>query len=128
MEGFKRLNEFIEGRTGQFLTAKTTKAWLEKFGQKKTLHVVLKNDSEILTTSKERKKHFENVDREWFEKQLKKWNREKTKRIEIATPDHPLEVITGDTVLGRGSGKGKKAAETEAARSALEQFPTNFTQ
>ncbi len=97
MEGFKRLNEFIEGRTGQFLTAKTTKAWLEKFGQKKTLHVVLKNDSEILTTSKERKKHFENVDREWFEKQLKKWNREKTKRIEIATPDHPLEVITGDT-------------------------------
>jgi len=39
-----------------------------------------------------------------------------------------IEVMVGDTVLGRGSGKGKKAAETEAARSALKQLATNFTQ
>ncbi len=97
MKEFKRLNEFVEGRTGQFLTARTTKAWLEKSESKKTLYVVLKKDSEILTTSKERREHFENVDREWFEKQLKKWNKKRTKRIEIATPEHPLEVVTGDT-------------------------------
>jgi dsRNA-specific ribonuclease len=30
-------------------------------------------------------------------------------------------------VLGRGSGKSKKLAETEAARSALEKLKTDFT-
>ena len=52
--------------------------------------------------------------------------------VEATGPDHDkrftVEVRVGDTVLGRGSGKGKKAAETEAARSALEQLSTNFTQ
>ena len=51
--------------------------------------------------------------------------------VEAVGPDHDrrfiIEVKLGDTVLGRGSGKSKKRAETEAARSALEQFPTNFT-
>ena len=50
--------------------------------------------------------------------------------VEAIGPDHDkrftVEVRVGDTVLGKGSGRGKKAAETEAARSALEQFPTNF--
>jgi len=52
--------------------------------------------------------------------------------VEAIGPDHDkwftVEVMVGDTVLGRGSGKGKKAAETEAARSALKQIATNFTQ
>jgi ribonuclease-3 len=52
--------------------------------------------------------------------------------IEEMGPDHDkrftVKVIIGDTVLGRGSGKSKKMAETEAARSALEQLPDNFTQ
>jgi ribonuclease-3 len=43
--------------------------------------------------------------------------------IETTGPDHDrtftVEVRAGDTVLGRGSGKSKKMAETEAARSAL---------
>jgi len=51
--------------------------------------------------------------------------------IEAMGPDHDkrftVEVRVGDTVLGRGSGKSKKIAETEAARSALEQPSTNFT-
>ena len=46
--------------------------------------------------------------------------------IEATGPDHDrsftAEVMIGDTVLGRGSGKSKKLAETEAARSALEQM------
>jgi len=50
--------------------------------------------------------------------------------IKTIGPDHDkrftVEVRVGDTVLGKGSGKGKKAAETEAARSALEQFSANF--
>jgi ribonuclease-3 len=41
-------------------------------------------------------------------------------------PDHgktfTVEVRLGDSVLGTGSGKSKKAAETEAARSALEKL------
>lgn len=52
--------------------------------------------------------------------------------VEAVGPDHDkrftVEVRAGDSVLGRGSGKGKKVAETEAARAALEQLSTNFTQ
>ncbi|MFC2041382.1 ribonuclease III [Chloroflexota bacterium] len=43
--------------------------------------------------------------------------------IEATGPDHDkwftVEVRLGESVLGRGSGKSKKAAQTEAARSAL---------
>ena len=51
--------------------------------------------------------------------------------IEATGPDHDkkfiVEVMVGDMVLGRGMGKSKKIAEAEAARSALEQLPANFT-
>ncbi len=51
--------------------------------------------------------------------------------IETTGPDHDrsftVEVRVGDTVLGRGSGKSKKTAEEEAARSALEQLSADFT-
>ena len=47
-------------------------------------------------------------------------------------PDHDkrftVEVGTDDMVLGKGSGKSKKAAEIEAARSALEKLSANFTE
>jgi len=52
--------------------------------------------------------------------------------VEAAGLDHDkrftVEVRVGSTVLDRGSGRSKKAAETEAAHSALEQLSTNFTQ
>lgn len=52
--------------------------------------------------------------------------------VKAMGPDHDkmftVEVIADDTVLGKGSGKSKKRAETEAARSALEQLSANFTQ
>lgn len=52
--------------------------------------------------------------------------------IDATGPDHDkrftIEVRVGDNVLGRGSGKSKKIAESEAARSALTQLSTNFTQ
>ena len=38
-----------------------------------------------------------------------------------------VEVKVADTVLGRGSGKSKKIAETKAARSALERLSADFT-
>jgi ribonuclease-3 len=51
--------------------------------------------------------------------------------IEAIGPDHDrsftVEVRVGDTVLGMGSGKSKKAAEEESARSALDQLPADFT-
>ena len=51
--------------------------------------------------------------------------------IEATGPDHDkkfiVEVMVGDMVLGRGMGKSKKIAEAEAARSALQQLPANFT-
>ena len=52
--------------------------------------------------------------------------------IEATGPDHgkifTIEVRLGEAVLGRGTGKSKKAAESEAARSALEKLSTSFTQ
>ena len=51
--------------------------------------------------------------------------------IDATGPDHDkkfiVEVVVGDVVMGRGMGKSKKIAEAEAARSALEQLPANFT-
>jgi ribonuclease-3 len=51
--------------------------------------------------------------------------------VEAKGPDHDrrftVEVRVGDRVLGRGSGKNKKSAEAEAARSALDQLSANFT-
>jgi ribonuclease-3 len=52
--------------------------------------------------------------------------------INTSGPDHDkrftVEVRLGEVLLGSGSGKSKKAAETEAARSALEQLSPDFTQ
>ncbi len=51
--------------------------------------------------------------------------------ITASGPDHDkqftVEVRLGETVLGRGSGKSKKAAEAAAARAALEHTTTTFT-
>lgn len=51
--------------------------------------------------------------------------------IEAVGPDHlkefTVEVMVGDTVLGKGSGKSKKVAEGEAARKALERLSAIFT-
>lgn len=48
-----------------------------------------------------------------------------------AGPDHDktftVEVAVGDSVLGKGTGKSKKEAETEAARLALEKLEKGFT-
>jgi ribonuclease-3 len=46
--------------------------------------------------------------------------------LEAKGPEHEpqftVEVHSGDTILGQGSGKSKKQAEARAARSALESF------
>ncbi|MFH1381409.1 MAG: ribonuclease III [Chloroflexota bacterium] len=51
--------------------------------------------------------------------------------IEAVGPDHDkrftIEVRLGETVLGKGSGKSRKTAEAEAARSALERLSEHFT-
>ncbi|MAG15177.1 MAG: ribonuclease III [Dehalococcoidales bacterium] len=51
--------------------------------------------------------------------------------VEASGPDHAraftMEVTAGAVVLGRGSGKNKKMAETEAARQALERPAADFT-
>ena len=51
--------------------------------------------------------------------------------IEATGPAHDrwftVEVRLGDTVLGRGSGKSKKTAETDAARAVLQTLRAGFT-
>ena len=52
--------------------------------------------------------------------------------VSATGPDHKkqftVEVITGDTVLGKGTGKSKKTAEAEAASAALQRLKSGFTQ
>ena len=51
--------------------------------------------------------------------------------VEVTGPDHKklftVEVKVGDSVLGSGTGKSKKAAEVKSAHSALQHLVTNFT-
>jgi len=51
--------------------------------------------------------------------------------VDEAGPDHDkrftVEVKVGAEVLGKGTGKSKKLAETEAARAALERIDKGFT-
>ncbi len=51
--------------------------------------------------------------------------------MQTTGPDHSktftVEVRLDETVLGTGTGKSKKTAEAEAARSALEKLSNNFT-
>ena len=51
--------------------------------------------------------------------------------VQTTGPDHDprftVEVRLGERALGRGSGNSKKAAESEAARSALSKTSTSFT-
>lgn len=63
--------------------------------------------------------------------QLKYRSSPSYRTIQATGPDHDklftVEAMLGDKVLGRGTGKSKKLAETEAARHALEQLKSNFT-
>lgn len=58
--------------------------------------------------------------------QAKRQLKPKYRVIEAVGPAHDrrftVEVRAGDSVIGRGSGKSKKSAETEAARVALDQL------
>jgi len=63
--------------------------------------------------------------------QARQQSKPKYKVIATSGPAHnrtfTVQVRVGNEVLGRGSGRSKKAAETEAARSALAQLSANFT-
>ena len=103
MAAFKKLSEFVEGRFA-LLTVRATEAFLEKsLKNPPTLSVELDDNCEILTSSTERRAHFAAVSPEWFKAQLKDWrNLDETVgsvRVRIATPEHPLEVICGNSCL-----------------------------
>lgn len=63
--------------------------------------------------------------------QLKYRSSPSYRTLQATGPDHDrrftVAVLIGDRVLGEGSGKSKKLAETDAARNALERFKNNFT-
>lgn len=72
-----------------------------------------------------------------YKSQLQEYSQVKLKKVpayRVVTTTGPahernftVEVRIGDTLLGRGSGKSKKAADAEAARAALERLEANFT-
>jgi ribonuclease-3 len=63
--------------------------------------------------------------------QARRQRKPKYRVVEASGPAHDrrftVEVMVADDILGRGSGKSKKAAETEAARNALDRLPDHFT-
>ena len=67
-----------------------------------------------------------------YKSQLQEWLQSRQqltpayRLVEATGPDHDkiftVEVLAGDRVLGRGSGRSKKSAETGAARAVLERL------
>lgn len=90
--------EFVEERGDRLLTIRVTEAWLVK-EPVETLYVELNENLEVLTSSGERKKHFETASSDWFQKQLEEWSKPEITKVRIADPDHPLEAITADVCL-----------------------------
>jgi len=80
------------------LTIRATEAYLTKLPVK-TLEIILDEDSEILTSSRERKAHFTGASLSWLYNKLSEWKQPEIKKVRIATPEHPLEVVTGDVCL-----------------------------
>ncbi|TRZ83488.1 hypothetical protein D4R86_00645 [bacterium] len=93
---FKRLGEVINQET-DVLTLRTTNAYLRSDElQSNEIVIRIDQDPEVLTSSKERREHGQNSDSAWFEKQLEIWKEAQENHVIVATPDHPLEVITCD--------------------------------
>lgn len=94
---FKTLAEVLEnGNEGNLLTLRATKAFLEKGAAgRRWLIVYVSDDTEVITSSRERREHFKTADRQWLENQLSLW--ENGVSVDIGSGEHPLEVITGDT-------------------------------
>ena len=97
---FKKLKDFNEEQKSDILTIRATDAWLIR-EPAKTLYVKLDEESEIMTTSKELIMHYEGAlsSLDWLKKKLSLWSNPSTKKLRIATPEHPLEMVAGDICL-----------------------------
>ncbi|MFH1036565.1 MAG: hypothetical protein V1756_00645 [Patescibacteria group bacterium] len=103
MEGlfiFKKLSEFKEGGLA-LLTLRATNAVLVRRGDTAYLVVILpENDTdiEVMTSTKERREHSNTVSPEWLSIRLEEW-RNGSPKVTVATPEHPLEIVTGDVCV-----------------------------
>jgi len=97
---FKKLGEVLakEEKTS-LLTVRATEAFLVRKDEINTLQIVLNGNNEILTSSKERRRHFGISAPDWFSKQLEEFCKPGAAKTVIATIEHPLEVITADVCL-----------------------------
>lgn len=93
---FKKLKEVAEGRT-DLLTIRCVRAWLER-RPSPILIAEIDDDMEVLTASRERREHYP-TSVNWLKKQLAEWRQSNTQKVMIASTEHPLEVVTGDTGL-----------------------------
>lgn len=83
----KTLGEVL-GATTDLLTVRVRDAKLHR-GR---LSVSITRDDEVLTTSRERRQHFQSADSEWLQYQVEL---SKNQEAAIADSDHPVEFITG---------------------------------
>lgn len=94
---FKTLGEVLKiGEEGfPLLTLRSTKAFLQRNAAGKRQFIVkVSDETEVITSSRERREHFKTANRQWLEEQLAVWRNGVP--VDIAIDDHPLEVITGD--------------------------------
>jgi hypothetical protein len=80
-----------------FITIRAEKACVVKGPSSSTLYVKLDENLEVLTTSGERTKHFKEASG-WLDGQLESLKDPSVSEVAVATPQHRLEVITGDVV------------------------------
>ena len=93
---FKKIKEVAEGRTDIF-TVRCTSAWLERTPVS-TIFLEVNDEMEVLTSSRERKEHFQTASL-WLKEQIYEWENSNIQKITIADQEHPIEVLTGDTNL-----------------------------
>ncbi|OGL88756.1 hypothetical protein A3H75_00400 [Candidatus Uhrbacteria bacterium RIFCSPLOWO2_02_FULL_51_9] len=99
---FARLSRVLsDSRVGNpvpFITVRATDATLTRDGETRILYVRMRDDTEVCANNADRRSHFVGADAGWFRDRLERFTGG-IFNIPIGTPEHPLEIVTGDTCL-----------------------------
>ena len=91
----RKLKDIAPREELNLLTVLARQVHLERRNGKSYLVAHITDDDKVLTSSRERRQHFNDVDTERFQQQLKIWKNGEEDRVIIANLDHPLEFIAG---------------------------------
>ncbi|MBI4098717.1 MAG: hypothetical protein HY437_01630 [Candidatus Magasanikbacteria bacterium] len=99
---FARLSRVIKHslvrNQAPFVTVRSTNATLTRDRETRILYARIHADMEVCANNADRRSHFVEADVDWLRDRLDQFAGGEFS-IPIGTPEHPLEVVTGDTCL-----------------------------